>query len=123
MADFYKRVAKVCSLIPAGSVASYGQIALLCEKPQNSRQVGYALGRKLTEVAEAHRIVNQQGHLSGASAFEQPDLQKLLLEDEGVEVAYVIAIQKYKVNMKRYQWKHTLDDVRLLKAYFHKEKI
>lgn len=39
--DFYERVALVCSRIPAGTVATYGQIALLCGKPRNARQVGY----------------------------------------------------------------------------------
>ena len=40
---FYERVGLVCSRIPRGRVATYGQIALLCGKPENSRQVGYAL--------------------------------------------------------------------------------
>ena len=42
--NFYQRVALVCSRIPRGCVATYGQVALLCGKPKNSRQVGYALG-------------------------------------------------------------------------------
>ena len=41
--DFYKRMALVCRRIPEGTVATYGQIALLCRKPKNSRQVGYGL--------------------------------------------------------------------------------
>lgn len=45
--DFYKRVACVCKRIPYGNVATYGQIALLCGSPRNSRQVGYALNRGL----------------------------------------------------------------------------
>ena len=44
--DFYKRGALVLKSIPQGKVATYGQIALLCGKPGNSRQVGYGLGRK-----------------------------------------------------------------------------
>lgn len=43
--DFYQRVGIVCRAIPAGKVATYGQIALLCGKPRNARQVGYALNR------------------------------------------------------------------------------
>lgn len=44
--DFYKRAAIVCRAIPYGKTATYGQIALLCGKPENARQVGYALNRK-----------------------------------------------------------------------------
>lgn len=43
--DFYKRAAIVCRAIPYGKAATYGQIALLCGKPENARQVGYALNR------------------------------------------------------------------------------
>ena len=43
--DFYKRLALVGSQIPCGKVATYGQLALLCGRPRNSRQVGYALNR------------------------------------------------------------------------------
>jgi len=122
--DFYKRTAQVCGLVPAGKVATYGQIALLCEKPQHSRQVGYALNKKITgEEIPAHRIVNHQGFLSGAPAFEQPDMQKLLLEAEGVEVEYILSHQKYKVDIKRYQWKHTMEDVRKLRSLFDQKNI
>ena len=38
--DFYKRAAIVCRAIPYGKAATYGQIALLCGKPKNARQVG-----------------------------------------------------------------------------------
>lgn len=41
--DFYQKMGIVCKQIPYGTVATYGQIALLCGKPKNSRQVGYGL--------------------------------------------------------------------------------
>ena len=34
--DFYKRMEKVCHIIPYGKVATYGQIAMLCGKPRNA---------------------------------------------------------------------------------------
>ena len=43
--DFYQRARIVCESIPEGRVATYGQIALLCGKPKNARQVGYALNK------------------------------------------------------------------------------
>ena len=67
--DFYKRARIVCLAIPYGEAATYGQIAMLCGKPKNARQVGYALNRgRLGEGIPAHRIVNARGILSGAAA-------------------------------------------------------
>ena len=68
--DFYRRAAIVCRAIPYGKAATYGQIALLCGKPKNARQVGYALNRgRLGEGIPAHRVVNSRGILSGAAGF------------------------------------------------------
>lgn len=119
--DFYKRVALVAKRIPAGRVATYGQIALLCEKPQNSRQVGYALNHRMEEEVPAHRIMNHQGFLSGASAFEHQDMQKWHLEDEGIVVDFDVKKQKYRVNLKQYQWRTKMEEVEIIKHLF-KEK-
>ena len=74
--DIYRRIGLVCSRIPRGRVATYGQIALLCGKPGNSRQVGYALKKGLAgENVPAHRVVNAAGILSGAAHFASMDLQ------------------------------------------------
>ncbi|MCL2719366.1 MAG: MGMT family protein [Lachnospiraceae bacterium] len=132
--DFYKRVAIVCRMVPAGRAATYGQIALLCEKPQNSRQVGYALNRRITDelLADisdggeisgipAHRIMNHQGYLSGASAFEHQDMQKWHLEDEGITVDFDVAKQKYRVNLKKFKWQPGIEDVGKIKELFKKK--
>lgn len=85
--DFYKRVGITVRTVPEGKVATYGQIALLCGKPKNARQVGYALNRGLAGEVPAHRVVNSQGYLTGAASFEHPDLQRMLLEEEEVLVS------------------------------------
>lgn len=109
--DFYERVRRVCLKIPDGKVASYGQIALLCGKPTHARQVGYALRTgKAGEGIPAHRIVNASGVLSGAAAFATPDLQKQILEKEGVEVRWTD--KGWKVDLKEYGWKHTEAEAR-----------
>lgn len=46
---FYEKMRIVCLAIPVWKVATYGQIALLCGKPNNSRQVGYELREGLRE--------------------------------------------------------------------------
>ena len=85
--NIYKRMEIVCRSIPYGRVASYGQIAFLCGVPRNARQVGYALRtERLGKNIPAHRIVNSKGQLSGAWHFGSSDLQKELLESEGVKL-------------------------------------
>ncbi len=119
--DFYKRVGIVCNRIPQGNVATYGQIALLCGKPKNSRQVGYALKMGLAGDVPAYRVVNARGILSGAFRFEMPDLQKMLLAEDGVEVVWTP--DGWKVDLKRYQWKNTMAEAEELQERFIEEMI
>lgn len=120
--DIYKRIGIVCRHIPKGCVATYGQIALLCEKPRNSRQVGYALKNDLAgDDVPAFRVINSKGILSGAAYFETYEMQKLLLEEDGIEV--VRTEEGWQVDLKKYGWKNTLEDALLLKEIFKKEKV
>lgn len=120
--DFYKRARIVCLAIPYGNVASYGQIALLCGKPKNARQVGYALNRgRLGDDIPAFRVVNSRGILSGAASFETADMQKLLLEKEGVEVEYTE--DGLRVDLRRFGWKNTIDDALRFQEIFKSQGI
>lgn len=120
--DFYRRAALVCRSIPYGKAATYGQIALLCGKPKNARQVGYALriGR-LGEKIPAHRIVNARGILSGAASFETADMQKILLEAEGVRVESTE--EGWRVNLKRDGWHNTMEEAMQFHDEFEKQGI
>ena len=118
--DFYKRVVIICNRIPQGKVATYGQIALLCGKPRNSRQVGYTLKMNLAGDVPAYRVVNSKGILSGAFHFEMPDLQKIMLTEDDVEVTWTP--DGWKVDLKKYQWKNTMAEVEELHHVFEKEK-
>ena len=95
--QLWKRIAAVCDAIPAGKVASYGQIARLCGRPRAARLVGQALGRGVSDAA--YRVVNSQGCLSGADAFLIPGLQRQLLEADGVEVS-----PEETVDLARFGW-------------------
>lgn len=120
--DFYKRMSIVCRQIPPGTVATYGQIALLCGKPRNARQVGYGLKHGLAgERIPAYRVVNAQGVLSGAFHFETWDMQKFLLADEGVEVTW--KEDSWVVDLKKYGWKNTLEEACEFKRKFEEENI
>ena len=114
--DFYQRVGIVCRAIPAGKVATYGQIALLCGKPRNARQVGYALnlGRAGADLP-AFRVVNGQGVLSGAQAFSRPNTQKKLLAGDGIRVS-----ADNRVDLKRFGWHNTLDEALFLRQEFER---
>lgn len=116
--DFYRRIGIVLRAIPEGHVASYGQIALLCGRPKNARQVGYALRNGLSGHVPAYRVVNGQGFLSGAASFDYPGLQKQLLMDEGVAVS-----ANNQVNLKEFGWKNTLKNAMDFLKQFEREKI
>lgn len=120
--DFYKRAAVVCRAIPYGKVASYGQIALLCGKPKNARQVGYALNRdRLGPDIPAHRVVNSRGMLSGAAAFETEDMQRLLLVGEGVRVMWTE--KGWMVDLKADGWHNTMDEALRFREIFEEQGI
>ncbi len=79
--SFFQRVYRMVEQIPAGRVATYGQIAWLVGKPRGARTVGWAL-RALQPGSGVpwHRVVNAQGGISVAAR----ELQQALLEAEGV---------------------------------------
>ena len=114
--DFYKKVELTVSRIPQGKVATYGQIALLCGKPKNARQVGYALNRRAGQGTPAHRVVNAKGYLSGAAAFEVPGQQEMMLRAEGVEVD-----ENHCVDLKKYGWRSTMKDAEILLKEFQSD--
>lgn len=114
--EFYRRVGIVLRGVPRGRVVTYGQVALLCGRPRNARQVGYALGNDLSGPVPAHRVVNGQGFLSGAASFNDPGEQRRLLMEEGVEVSV-----DNRVNLGKFGWKNTMEDaVRFREEFFFK---
>lgn len=83
--SFFDRVYQTVSKIPKGKVATYGQIALICGSPRASRIVGYALHHNPKPgVIPCHRVVNRHGRPAPAFAFGGPEVQRELLENEGV---------------------------------------
>lgn len=71
--------------IPMGKVATYGQIACLAGNPRWARVVGYALHQNpCPGQIPCHRVVNRQGRTAPAFAFGGPDIQRAMLENEGV---------------------------------------
>jgi methylated-DNA-protein-cysteine methyltransferase-like protein len=80
--SLYERIYEVTRRIPAGKVATYGQIARMAGIPKGARQVGYAMaalgrGRPRPDVPW-HRVVNAKGESSIGGD------QIMRLEAEGV---------------------------------------
>ena len=89
------RILSAVEEIPAGCVASYGQIARLTGMDRNARLVGKVLSMAhLYGEYPCHRVVNHAGRL--APYF--PEQRELLLA-EGVTFR-----DNGSVNMKRHQW-------------------
>jgi methylated-DNA-protein-cysteine methyltransferase related protein len=81
----WERVYRVVRRIPAGRVATYGQVARLAGLGRNARQVGYAL-HALPErrLVPWHRVINARGEISLGPAAGSDVTQRLRLEREGV---------------------------------------
>ena len=71
--------------IPAGKVATYGQIALMAGNPHWSQIVGYALhANPEPGIIPCHRVVNKEGKLAKSFAFGGDNIQREILKNEGV---------------------------------------
>lgn len=101
MNTFEKIYAEVMK-IPKGKVATYGQIAILAGNPNWARVVGYALHvNPMPGVIPCHRVVNREGRPAPGFAFGGEDVQRHLLEEEGVvfEKNGLIDLEKYGIKI------------------------
>jgi methylated-DNA-protein-cysteine methyltransferase-like protein len=83
----FEKIYRIVLLIPKGRVMTYGQIARLLGGRYSPRLVGWAMhatprdGRNIPW----HRVINSRGGIStGKVLAHNPDLQKLMLEAEGI---------------------------------------
>ena len=81
----FETIYEVVKSIPKGRVATYGQVAMLAGNPRWARVVGYALHvNPAPGVIPCHRVVNREGRVAPAFAFGGEEVQRQLLEAEGV---------------------------------------
>jgi len=100
---FFDQVYLLVSQIPRGHVASYGQIAALLGHPRAARTVGWALNALAESQGSEvpwHRVINHAGRITIARAGLDPEVQRRLLEDEGVEFD-----EAGDVDMRRFGWR------------------
>lgn len=104
---FDRHVYEIVRVIPPGNVLTYGRIAAFIPPPPKmsyasycavrARWVGYAMAR-CPEDLPWHRVVNAQGRVSERPGFG-PDLQRKLLEDEGI-----FFDEKGRVDIEKHVW-------------------
>ena len=97
-----KKIYEAVKQIPKGCVATYGQVAEIAGNPRMSRAVGNALHKNPDpEHIPCYRVVNFRGELSGAFAFGGKDVQKKLLEADGIEVVNgTVDLKKYGLTQR-----------------------
>ncbi|MCB0210122.1 MAG: MGMT family protein [Anaerolineae bacterium] len=95
----YERVYIVVRHIPAGKVATYGQVAQLVDGC-TARMVGYALAALgPNRNVPWQRVINSQGKISPRSGGIGSALQRQILEAEGV-----VFDAKGRVDLKKFGW-------------------
>lgn len=100
MDTFKQLVLKLVTAIPAGKVATYGQIAAMAGSPRSARHVGEVL-RGLKDSSSTvpwQRVINASGGIS-TYKIGAGDLQRKLLEHEGIEFN-----ASGTINLSRYRW-------------------
>lgn len=97
---FYDRVYQFVRGVPAGSVVTYGQVALELGSPAAARAVGYAL-HFLPGNSDVPwwRVVNAGGGISLRGRGEAAEAQRGVLEGEGVAFR-----PEGTIDLRRYRW-------------------
>ena len=94
---FSELVFEAVRKIPRGFVSTYGDVAFAAGKPRGARAVGYALHRNDDpDKTPCHRVVFKDGALAGGYVFGGKDVQRGILEKEGV-----IFAEDGRVDMKK----------------------
>jgi methylated-DNA-protein-cysteine methyltransferase-like protein len=101
----YQRFYEIINRIPAGKVATYGQVALLAGFPGQARQVGYALNALPDDLEVPwQRVINAKGEISPRANPISEQIQRQMLEAEGIYFN-----PKGQIDLKKYQWNRIND--------------
>jgi methylated-DNA-protein-cysteine methyltransferase related protein len=96
---FTQRVIKILKSIPAGKVFTYGGVAVAAGNPRGARGVAWVLNSSSRrENLPWHRVINSKGTISLKPGYGF-ELQKQLLESEGIEVS-----ESGAIDLKLYLW-------------------
>lgn len=112
MTKFQEAILRVVRLTPSGKVVSYGQVAAYLGTPRAARQVGWAM-RSLEGAPDFPwwRVLNNAGKITiKGNQFNTAQLQKELLEAEGVEIS-----ANFELDMRRFRFHPDVELLRNLK--------
>lgn len=97
--SFHEIVVRLIKKIPKGKVATYGQIAAMAGSPRGARQIVRTLHSSSNkEKLPWHRVVNSQGKI-GLKEYQGYEIQKAMLEKEGVKFGINDVI-----DLNKFQW-------------------
>lgn len=100
MSPFKAKVIEIIRMVPQGKVVSYGQVAAYTGAPRAAREVGWVL-REAKEDMPWWRVLNNAGKISiDGNMSADKNLQRKLLENDGVEVG-----ENFVLDMEKYRWK------------------
>lgn len=96
----FEKIYEVVLKIPKGKVATYGQVASYAGNPRWARVVGFALhNNPAPGIIPCHRVVNREGKVAEAFVFGGGNMQRQLLEEEGVKFS-----ADNSIDLNKYLW-------------------
>jgi methylated-DNA-protein-cysteine methyltransferase-like protein len=97
----YLRIYAVVRQIPRGRVATYGQVAALAGLDGHGRRVGYALHSLPSSMKVPwHRVINARGEVSARTSGDSHELQRHLLEAEGIHFD-----RRGRIDLTKHRWR------------------
>ena len=93
------RIYEVVKQVPAGQVATYGQVAQVVGAGCDARQVGAMLGLVKDAMVPWQRIINAKGTISPRNARDMA-LQRKLLVAEGIAFD-----ERGRIDLVRFGWR------------------
>jgi methylated-DNA-protein-cysteine methyltransferase-like protein len=101
LAPLHAAVCRIVAAIPPGRVMSYGAVARAAGFPRHARHVARAL-RLGPDDLPWFRVVNHRGGIAARGLNGEDDLQRVLLEAEGVGFD-----SAGRIDLARYGWPGT----------------
>lgn len=98
----FEKIYRLVLRIPRGRIMTYGQIARLLEDRYSPRLVGWAMHATPQDDRNIpwHRVINSRGGVStGRVIVQEPDMQRWMLEAEGV-----VFDERGHCDLSLYQW-------------------
>lgn len=104
--DKAQRIWTTVCKVPYGRVSSYGYIADLAGLPGRARMVGRVMQYAPQNMQVPwHRILRSTGRIAFSAASKQAEIQKGLLQEEGVVVL------NHRVSLKQFGWRPDLGEL------------